>query len=152
MTAIVPDHINKEVQNKVFYFPNRSLTGILNEGQILVHNSRSRSTIHGYSAELTEFLLGLNYTSKSYPVADDTVQEIGTEKEQQDVSNTDVIYRIDLQDGHIYSSDGMATLTEEQIHKARRIIESVFSGGVYRDTLPLFYERRFILQKPEEKV
>lgn len=152
LTAIVPDHVNKEVQNIVFYFPNRSLTGILNEGQILVHNSSSRSTIHGYSAELTEFLLGLNYTSKSYPVADDTVQEIGTEKEQQDVSNTDVIYKIDLQDGHIYSSDGIATLTEEQIHKARRTIESVFSGGVYRDTLPLFYERRFILQKPEEKV
>ena len=152
LTAIVPDHINKEVQNIVFYCPNRSLVGILDEGQILVHNNSSHSTIHGYSAGLTEFLLGLNYTNKGYHVADDTAQEVGKEKAQQDDSNADVIYRIDLQDGHIYSSDGMATLTEEQAHKARQIIESVFSGGVYRDTLPLFYERRFILQKPKEKV
>lgn len=152
LTVIIPDNVSKEIQNTVFYCPNRSLTGILEDGQILVHNNSSHSTIHGYSVNLTEFLLGLNYTSKSCPAADNTTQKIGMETPQQDISNADVIYKIDLQDGHIYSNDGTATLTEAQVRKIRQIIESVFSEGVYRDTLPLFYKRRFILQKPEEDV
>ena len=151
LTSTTPVNVNKEIQSIVFYCPNRSLTGILEEGQVLVHNNSSHSTIHGASAKLTEFLLGLNYTPKGDPsTADDTIQVIGAEKNHYEMTAADVIYRINLQDGHIYSHEGIATLTESQSHDIQQIIESVFSEGVYRDTLPLFYERRFILQNPEE--
>lgn len=150
LTAIAPDDVNKTIQNIVFYCPNRSLIGILDDGQILVHNNSSHSTIHGFSPKLTEYLLGLNFTTKSTPAEENTAKMIGMEKSQQDTSNTNTIYKIDLQGGHIYSNDGTVKLTEIQVYEVRQIIESVFSEGVYRDTLPLFNKRRFVLQPPEE--
>lgn len=151
--TVKPKYINKEPQNIVFYYPNRSLTGILEEGEILVHNNSSHSSIHGYSAKLTEFLLTLSYTSK-IPLAavNDITQAIGREETQYDTSKADVIYKINLQDGHIYSNEGMALLTEDQSDKIQRIITSVFAEGVYRDTLPIFFERKLILQEDGETV
>lgn len=149
--AIEPIGLNTEIQNIVFYCPNRSLTGILEDGQVLVHNGSSHSSIHGHAARLTEFLLTLNYTKESQPAADNTMQEDEKKPEDSTLKIED-IYRINLHDSQIYSNEGTATLTEVQAQQLQQIIKSVFSEGVYKDTLPLFQKRQYPLHRPESNV
>lgn len=132
--------INTIIQNIVYYCPNRSLFGILENGQVLVHNGSSYSIIYGYSAKLTEFLLKLDYVKESDHTSEET---------QYNTLETDVKYRINLRDGHINGYEGWANLTDDQARQILQIIESVFSEGIYQDTLPLFQKRQYPLHRPE---
>lgn len=123
--------INTTVQASVFYFPNRSLSGILKNGQLLIHNSNFRSSIHGYSARLSDFLLTVDYETLDQSSEGDTHQGPSTQFESD-------MYRIDLQSGHIFGPGGKAMLTPPQLHDIKQIIQSIFLEGVYRDTLPMF--------------
>ena len=144
--TIPPDIIVEETQKTIFYYPNRPLAGILEEGQILVHNTSSFSSIHGYSKKLSDFVFALTYDRKISPA-----QGSETEKNGCDalIDNT---YRISLENGFVYSSNGTAVLTESQVHELKEIIDAIFSGSVNIDRFPLFHKLIFVPVDPEEKV
>lgn len=123
--------INTTVQASVFYLPNRSLSGILEDGQLLIHNGDARSSIYGYSARLSDFLLTVDYETLDQSNEGDAHQEPSTQSESD-------MYRIDLRSGHIFGPEGKAMLTPPQLHDIKQIIQSIFLEGVYRDALPMF--------------